>query len=904
MENLVEYVKRKKDSLPPKTLWIFVTGINFLFHEQMQEDCKAKKCKVPLITLKPTEKMNCSNLVEETLEKVSSTLKVLRERANAALDPESSFVVFPLIPLAIIDQSLFNHAQLHQMSKGSFKTYIALSHDIIHFNEIFKKVSDKFCKDILNAFLNLNVEEEFISEHLKNKENQIDIIDKQIDFEQNLKYFNIWVNMFKRNVFTALGKVDSLEANHSSQIYSNLLFLEEEKSKKYLEAENKSQIDEPNKNQVEPSSIHDKNSKKPEILITSEGLENSSNEHSEMISNETSTLSEVQQSFDSIPSQDMVKDEGIKATLLDTDNKTYQVSAELSEVDILATANLDKVCESEHNLPTSISNKPDLNTSMEEKKLLRIETDIDAQQNKDQRDKNKESGSIEKNKTSDFSLSHMDQVSKSFTESDQCNDSPVDKCVAATSLTDQELMGSSEDKECKNSESLQKNSELKVEDKASKGCLSPNECSNDQSKEIVESTQDCITKALSEKCAVEDDEQQSSKLDEESLLEKNPSFSTIKDINEDEQKNKVEESSRLELTDAHINEKDLPESENLNSGSAPSNLPATISQDNIALESSEKQKESNATTLSDEVKPDERNLTWLNTSDCKQFFEMFSSSTTKKHFEHIYIFSNKNPVINEVEKLLKYTFIKFDSSTCTSTSLDNLLDKIKPPKPNSICVIIFDISYITTIFDSPKDCSRYNCSKILERAVLKNYPNEILQDTREFISKMIDFLIDFVNTLSLTLPTLIMPLEPRRIYAEYCVSRETHMTNHEMVSNEGLIVYGQIYKWISSLGHFLQEWNRVIAKNECYLDPSIINKYMNSQGNVFPINKYDKIYLQHWNEIEKWREFIINILLILNVKKFEDVISFLDGKLVVGTEETVEGSNMESKQRVDGKQSK
>ncbi|KAB7502220.1 hypothetical protein Anas_10780, partial [Armadillidium nasatum] len=112
-ENLLAYIERKKVLMPLKTLWVLVTGIDFLFRSLTYKSCTDFNCINPLRLTRPADSISTTSRAVKTFDEIKVSLEKTERKIKKVLNSESDFIFYPPLPPAMIVDTSVTHEDLH-----------------------------------------------------------------------------------------------------------------------------------------------------------------------------------------------------------------------------------------------------------------------------------------------------------------------------------------------------------------------------------------------------------------------------------------------------------------------------------------------------------------------------------------------------------------------------------------------------------------------------------------------------------------------------------------------------------------------------------------------------------------------------------------------------------------------
>ncbi|RXG67312.1 hypothetical protein Avbf_14790, partial [Armadillidium vulgare] len=177
-DDLLDYIKCKEPLMPSRTLWVLVTGIEFLFRNSVNMLCSGLRCSHPLQSTLPSDKVALYSQALITIHEMNKALNIIEQNVKRVLNFESDFMLFPPIPPAMIIDSSIAHQDIHNFLVKYPRCYIVTNIIASYFIDIFKKVSFSFAHFTLSALGNMGI--------------SADPIKKYFDYQLQSNRFYFW----------------------------------------------------------------------------------------------------------------------------------------------------------------------------------------------------------------------------------------------------------------------------------------------------------------------------------------------------------------------------------------------------------------------------------------------------------------------------------------------------------------------------------------------------------------------------------------------------------------------------------------------------------------------------------------------------------------------------------------
>ncbi|RXG65958.1 hypothetical protein Avbf_11795 [Armadillidium vulgare] len=205
-DDLLSYIKCKEPFLPSKTLWVLVTGIEFLFSNSINMLCSSLRCIYPLQSTIPSDKVALYSQALITVHEMKKDLNIIEQNVKSVLNSESDFIFFPPIPPAMIIDSSIAHQDLHRLMVKYPKCCIVTKIIASYFIDIFKEVSFSFGLFTSSALEDMGISADAIKKYFDYQQNQIDFIYCGITLPPTkLPFFIEWSNTFRDIVSSCVG---------------------------------------------------------------------------------------------------------------------------------------------------------------------------------------------------------------------------------------------------------------------------------------------------------------------------------------------------------------------------------------------------------------------------------------------------------------------------------------------------------------------------------------------------------------------------------------------------------------------------------------------------------------------------------------------------------------------------
>ncbi|RXG68844.1 hypothetical protein Avbf_02559 [Armadillidium vulgare] len=221
---LLSYIKCKEPLMPSRTLWVLVTGIEFLFTNSVNMLCSSLRCNYPLQSTLPSVEVALYSNALTTIHEINNELNIIEQNVKRVLNFESDFMFFPPIPPAMIIDSTVAHQDLHRLMVKYPRCYIVTNIIASYFIDIFEKVSFSFAHFTRSALEDMGISADPIKKYFVCHLNQIDFISCGITLPPNkLPFFIEWSNTFRDIISSCAGDSCCFEVSseRESYIYSD-----------------------------------------------------------------------------------------------------------------------------------------------------------------------------------------------------------------------------------------------------------------------------------------------------------------------------------------------------------------------------------------------------------------------------------------------------------------------------------------------------------------------------------------------------------------------------------------------------------------------------------------------------------------------------------------------------------
>ncbi|KAB7497783.1 hypothetical protein Anas_03251, partial [Armadillidium nasatum] len=225
---LLSYIKCKEPLMPSRTLWVLVTGIEFLFSSCVNILCSSLRCNYPLQSTIPSIDVALYSNALTTIQEINNELNIIEQNVKRVLNFESDFMLFPPIPPAMIIDSSIAHQNTHNLIVKYPRCGIVTNIIASYFVDIFKKVSFSFADFTLSSLENMGISADPIKKYFDYELNQIDFVSSGTTLPLNkLPFFSEWSNAFRDIVSSCVGDSCYFEVSSKRESFlkSSLIFI-------------------------------------------------------------------------------------------------------------------------------------------------------------------------------------------------------------------------------------------------------------------------------------------------------------------------------------------------------------------------------------------------------------------------------------------------------------------------------------------------------------------------------------------------------------------------------------------------------------------------------------------------------------------------------------------------------